>query len=152
MYLGQQPLYAYIDHCDELHVLPALTSKKRHMLSPEGICAPRQSLHRLAASLVLYSLSEQVCWDVIHLSGHRMMEPLLRAQQASMGDQSLIWPADKALITVRRKAQGAKKMGVRASLAKKLLSKRATKRAAYDLSAHESEAHAELNTNRWEEK
>jgi len=53
---------------------------------------------------------------------------------------------------VHRKAQGAKKMGVRASLAKKLLSKRATKRAAYDLSAHESEAHAELNTNRWEER
>ncbi len=50
-----------------------------------------------------------------------------------------------------RKAQGAKKLGVRASLARKLLSKRAVKSAASDLSLHESEAHKELNTNRWEE-
>lgn len=54
---------------------------------------------------------------------------------------------------VCRKSQGAKKkLGVRASLAKKLLSTRAVKAAAHDLSTHESEAHKELNTNRWEEK
>ena len=41
---------------------------------------------------------------------------------------------------------------MRASLAKKLLSKRAVKGAAFDMSMHDSEAHKELNTNRWEEK
>ena len=52
-----------------------------------------------------------------------------------------------------RKAQGAKKkLGVRASLARKLLSKRAVMSAAHDMSAHEAEAHQDLNTNRWEEK
>ena len=59
----------------------------------------------------------------------------------------------KGAIAVRRKAQGAKKkLGVRASLARKLLSKRAVMSAAHDMSTHEAEAHQDLNTNRWEEK
>ena len=54
---------------------------------------------------------------------------------------------------MHRKSQGAKKkLGVKASLAKKLLSKRAVMSAAHDMSAHEAAAHQDLNTNRWEEK
>ena len=51
-----------------------------------------------------------------------------------------------------RKTPSIKKLGVRASLAKKLLSKRAVRGAAFDLSMHDSEAQKELNTNHWEEK
>ncbi len=93
--------------------------------------------------------------DSAHAGLHHLAPQFFERGERSIFTKTQCWKGThlRVRIALHRKAQSTKKkLGVRASLARKLLSKRAVMSAAHDMSTHEAEAHQDLNTNRWEEK